>query len=90
METNRLYVGNLSYDTTEESLREAFSAHGTVVSTVVIGRKGFGFVEMDSKESAQKAKDALDGTELEGRTIRVDAARPRRDEAAGDSGDSQE
>lgn len=83
METNKLYVGNLNYDTTEDALRDAFSTHGTVVSVTVIGRKGFGFVEMDSKESAQKAKDALDGTVLDGRTIRVDAARPRREPASG-------
>jgi len=85
METNKLYVGNLNYDTTEEALREAFSAHGTVVSVTIIGRKGFAFVEMDSTESAQKAKDALDGTVLDGRTIRVDAARPRREPAGGGS-----
>ncbi|OPX23425.1 MAG: RNA-binding protein [Planctomycetales bacterium 4484_113] len=87
METNKLYVGNLNYDTTEDALREAFTPHGTVVSVTIIGRKGFGFVEMDSTEAAQKAKDALDGTVLDGRTIRVDAARPRR-ESSSEGGDS--
>ena len=78
-----IYVGNLSYGLTEESLKKAFSAHGTVESARLItdretGRaKGFGFVEMSSKEEGLKAIEALHGTELDGRTLNVNEARPR-------------
>lgn len=77
MKVNKLYVGNLTYQTTQEELKELFSSFGTVVSITIIEGKGFGFVEMDSPESAQKAKDALDGSDFDGRTIRVDEARPK-------------
>ncbi|HHD92535.1 MAG TPA: RNA-binding protein [Candidatus Portnoybacteria bacterium] len=79
---NKLYVGNLSYDTTDEGLKELFSTVGTVVSATIItdkfsGRsKGFGFVEMSSSEEAQKAKDELNGKDLDGRNINVDEAKP--------------
>ncbi|HOQ15423.1 MAG TPA: RNA-binding protein [Candidatus Paceibacterota bacterium] len=79
---NRLYVGSLSYNTTEDSLKDAFSKAGTVVSATVItdkysGRsKGFGFVEMSSGEEAEKAVEMLNGQELDGRKIIVDEARP--------------
>ena len=73
----KLYVGNLSYSTTESALREAFSAHGEVESVTIIQGKGFGFVEFTTEEAAEKAKEALDESELDGRTIRVDDARPR-------------
>lgn len=79
----KLYVGGLSYDTTESALKEAFSQAGTVESAVVItdrmsGRsKGFGFVEMSSDEEAQKAIEMLNGKELDGRTITVNEARPQ-------------
>jgi RNA recognition motif-containing protein len=91
----KLYVGNLSYGTTEEALRVAFEAHGTVASVNLItdrdsGRpKGFGFVEMGSPEEAQKAKDALDGTEMDGRTLKVDLAKeqaPRQPRSGGYGG----
>ncbi len=78
MATNQLYVGNLSYQTTEDELREAFSAYGNVVSVRIMGGRGFGFVEMESTEAAESAKDGLNETELGGRTIRVDEARPPR------------
>lgn len=78
MATNTLYVGNLNYQTTEDELRETFSAYGNVLSVRIIGRRGFGFVEMESIEAAERAKDGLNGTELGGRTIRVDEARPPR------------
>lgn len=78
MATNQLYVGNLSYQTTEDELREAFSAHGNVLSVRIMGGRGFGFVEMESIEAAESAKDGLNETELGGRTIRVDEARPPR------------
>jgi cold-inducible RNA-binding protein len=77
----KLYVGNLSYSTSEEALRAAFEAHGSVTSVNLItdrdsGRpKGFGFVEMGTPEEAQKAKEALDGTEMDGRTLKVDVAK---------------
>lgn len=79
----RLYVGNLSYDTTEDELRELFSTHGTVESVNLItesgsGRsKGFGFVELRDDQEANAAIAALNGTELRGRTINVNQARPK-------------
>jgi len=76
MASNKLYVGNLNYQVTEEELREIFSAHGQVLSVNLIAGKGFGFVEMDTPASAQAAKEALNGTDLQGRTMNVDEARP--------------
>ena len=84
MEGKKLYVGGLPYSTTDMQLNEIFSAHGTVESAQVIidkftGRsRGFGFVEMKSSEDAQRALDALNETQLEGRTITVNEARPQR------------
>lgn len=81
MSRTRLYVGNLSYGTTEETLQKAFAEFGTVAEVNIItdrqsGRpKGFAFVEMGSLEEAEAAKAGLDGTELDGRTINVDNAR---------------
>ena len=81
----RLYVGSLSYDTTDQSLRELFVTAGTVVSAEVIsdrysGRsKGFGFVEMETQEGAEKAISQFNGTNLDGREISVAEARPRRE-----------
>ncbi len=85
MQENKLYVGNLSYDTTEEGLRSHFEQAGEVQSASIImdrmtGRsKGFGFVEMGSADDAQKAIDECDGKELDGREIRVNIARPKED-----------
>jgi len=79
----RLYVGNLSYGTTDESLHQLFAAHGTVTSAQVImdrdtGRsKGFGFVEMGSDQEAQAAIAALNGQEVDGRSLTVNEARPK-------------
>ncbi len=87
---NKIYVGNLSFSTTEESLAEKFAAFGSVASAKVIkdretGRsKGFGFVEMESENDAMSAIEALNGKELEGRTITVSEARPQ--EPRGDRG----
>ena len=84
----KLYVGNLSYDTTETAVEEAFKPHGEVVSVTLIndrdtGRpKGFGFVEMATDEAAEAARVALDGTQLGGRTIKVDIAKEREPAAA--------
>jgi len=81
--STKLYVGNLSYDTTENDLQDAFAAHGTVVSVNLIqdqatGRpRGFGFVTMEDPNAAQAAIAALNGTELGGRALTVNEARPR-------------
>ena len=78
-----IYVGNLSYDTTAEQLRTAFSAYGEIDSVRMVtdrdtGRpKGFGFVEMSNNAQAQAAIDGLNGKELDGRQIKVNEARPR-------------
>lgn len=78
----KLFVGGLSWDTTDESLRQFFVSAGNVVSAKVItdkfsGRsKGFGFVEMASDEEAKKAVETLNGQNLDGRTIAVNEARP--------------
>ena len=86
MPSNKLYVGNLNYQTSEAELREIFSAHGQVVSVTLIAGKGFGFVEMDSPAAAQAAKEALNGTDLQGRTLTVDEARPPKKREAGGGG----
>ena len=78
-----IYVGNLSYEVTQDDLREAFGAHGEVVNASVItdkftGRsRGFGFVEMATEDQARAAIDALNGTDLKGRNLNVNEARPR-------------
>ena len=78
----KLYVGNLSYNMTEETLKDTFSAAGSVDSAIIIkdkmsGRsKGFGFVEMSSDEEAQKAIEMFNGKELDGRALTVNEARP--------------
>jgi len=78
----KLFVGGLSFDTTEDILKETFSKAGTVESAIIIidkisGRsKGFGFVEMSSDEEAQKAIEMFNGKELNGRNITVNEARP--------------
>ena len=85
----KLFIGKLSYDTTDDSLRAAFAQFGTVVSAQVIKdrdsgqSKGFGFVEMEKAEEAQTAINTLDGKELDGRMIAVSVARPREDRASG-------
>ena len=87
--SNKLYVGNLSFNTTEQDLEETFGALGTVESTNIIedrdtGRsRGFGFVEMSSQEEAQNAISELDGKELDGRNLKVNAAKPRENRGGG-------
>jgi cold-inducible RNA-binding protein len=76
MTGSKLYVGNISYDSTGEDLKTLFSASGTVKEAIVIERKGFGFVTMSTPEEAEKAKTDTDGKEFMGRTIKVDEARP--------------
>jgi RNA recognition motif-containing protein len=77
MQGSKLYVGNLPYSVTSAKLAELFGAHGEVKEITVIEGKGFGFVEMSSPAEAEKAKEALDGQEYEGRTLKIDEARPR-------------
>ena len=90
--SKRLYVGNLSWDTTDETLNQAFSQAGTVTSASIItdrdtGRaRGFGFVEMSSEDEAQAAISNIDGMELDGRNIRVSEARERTPRAGGGGG----
>jgi len=87
----KLYVGNLSYNTTEDSLRNIFAAYGNVASAKIIidrdtgNSKGFGFVEMGSDEEASAAIAGTNGTEVDGRQIRVNEAmdKPRRDDRSG-------
>ncbi|MDK2891381.1 MAG: hypothetical protein PWR21_2013 [Methanoculleus sp.] len=78
MESSKLYVGNLTYSVNEEQLKDLFSQYGTVNDVRVIERKGFGFVEMSSPEEAEAAKEALNNTVFEGRTLKIDEARPPR------------
>jgi len=79
MQGNKLYVGNFNYSTTDKQLEKLFSEYGKVVEVSIIGNKGFGFVEMSDSSEAEKAQEALDGSDFEGRTIRVNEARPKRD-----------
>ncbi len=81
----QIYVGNLNYRMTEEALQELFTKYGEVVSAKIIkdkysGRsKGFGFVEMANKDDGEKAIKELNDSEVDGRNIRVNFARPRRE-----------
>lgn len=83
MSTN-LFVGNLAFSTTDSELESLFNQHGEVSSAQVItdrdtGRsRGFGFVEMGSSDDAEKAISALDGTDVNGRQLKVNVAKPRR------------
>ncbi len=92
MGTARLYVGNISYGTTKEALEKAFSEHGEVSAVNIItdrqtGRpKGFAFVEMATPEAAEAAKAALNGAEIDGRTINVDNAREQEQRRPGGFG----
>lgn len=90
--TSNLYVGNLPFDATEDDLRELFEAQGEVVSVKVItdretGRpRGFGFVEMQEAEEAQKSIQSLDGQDFKGRNLKVNLAKPREDRSGGGGG----
>ncbi|HZN57618.1 MAG TPA: RNA-binding protein [Planctomycetota bacterium] len=87
-----IYVGNLSFKTTEDELRQAFEAFGQVSSVNIIsdretGRpRGFGFVEMANAEEGKKAVEAMNGTNFGGRTLTVNEARPREPRAGGPGG----
>ena len=90
--SNKLFVGNLSFNTTENDLQDAFAAHGSVVETDVMmdkmsGRpRGFAFVTMSTAEEAQKAISALNGAQLDGRALTVNVARPREERPGGGGG----
>ena len=92
--SKKIYVGNLSFEATEDEVRELFAQHGTVESVALIndrdtGRfRGFGFVEMDDV-SANKAIKALDGVEVGGRALKVNEARPQEDRPRSFGGDRQ-
>jgi RNA recognition motif-containing protein len=87
-----IYVGNLAHDVTEDELRGAFEAFGEVASASVIKDKytqesrGFGFVEMPTQSQGQAAVTGLNGTDLKGRALRVDEAKPRSDNRSGGGG----
>ncbi len=89
MSTTKLYVGNLSFNTSNEDLQELFAQAGTVESTNIIedrdtGRsRGFAFVEMSSKEEAATAIEQLNGKEIDGRNLNVNEAKPREDRSGG-------
>ena len=89
----KLYVGKLSYDTTDESLKTLFEQYGTVISAQIIKdrdsgqSKGFAFVELEDAAAAQEAISKLDGKEFEGRSIVVNVARPPEDRSRGGGND---
>jgi cold-inducible RNA-binding protein len=90
--SNKLFVGNLSFNTTENDLNDLFVAHGAVTETNLMmdretGRpRGFGFVTMSSAEEAQKAIAALNGKDVDGRALTVNVAKPREERAPGGGG----
>jgi RNA recognition motif-containing protein len=90
--SNKLYVGNLSFNTTENDLQDAFGAHGTVMETNLLmdretGRpRGFGFITMSSAEEASKAIEAMNGKDMDGRALTVNIAKPREERTGGGGG----
>jgi RNA recognition motif-containing protein len=88
----KLFVGNLSFQTTQDELLQAFSAYGTVDSASILTdrdtgqSRGFGFVEMPNRKQAQDAMTALNGTQLNGRTLNVNEARPKPEGGFGGGG----
>ncbi|HJR75605.1 MAG TPA: RNA-binding protein [Nitrospiraceae bacterium] len=89
---SKLYVGGLPYSATESQLNDLFAQHGTVASARIITDKftgqsrGFGFVEMSSQEEAQAAISAVNGTQMEGRTLTVNEAKPQEPRSGGGGG----
>jgi len=90
--SNKLYVGNISFNTTENDLQDTFAAHGTVLEANLMtdretGRaRGFGFVTMSTTAEAESAVNALNGTSLDGRALTVNVARPREERTGGGGG----
>ncbi len=86
---SKLYVGNLSFDTTDQDLEQAFSVHGEVASATVVRdrdtdrSRGFGFVEFAQEADAQTAKGAMNGADLGGRALKVDEAKPQKERSSG-------
>jgi RNA recognition motif-containing protein len=94
--SSKLFVGNLSFNTTENDLSAAFAAFGTVTETNLMmdretGRpRGFGFITMSSDEEAQKAIEGLNGKDMDGRALTVNVAKPREERAPGGGGGRRE
>jgi len=92
---NKLFVGNLSFDITENDLQDTFASHGTVLEANLMmdrmsGRpRGFGFVTMSTEQEAQAAISALNGTAVKGRNLTVNVAKPREERAGGCGGGGQ-
>ena len=76
MQGSKLYVGNLSYSVTNSELEDLFTTNGEVKQINIIEGKGFGLIEMSTQAEAEEAKEALNGQDFKGRTLRVDVARP--------------
>ena len=91
MSNNKLFVGNLSFNTTENDLQDMFAAHGSVVEANLMmdrasGRpRGFGFVTMSTPEEAEAAITALNGKNVDGRSLTVNVAKPREERSGGSS-----
>ena len=91
--SKKLYVGGLAYAVTDQELNDLFTAHGTVESANVVmdrytnNSRGFGFVEMSTDDEAEKAIQALNGTDLQGRALTVNIAKPRSDRPRNDNRD---
>ncbi len=83
MQGSKLYVGNISYSSTDVQLKELFSSYGEVMQVNIIEGKGFGFIEMSNTSEAEKAKEALNGSDFQGRSLRVDEARPPKNRERG-------
>jgi len=79
MQGSKLYVGNISYSATSDELKELFAQYGEVKQVNLMEGRGYGFVEMSSPEDAAKARDALNGSDFKGRTLKVDEARQPKD-----------
>jgi RNA recognition motif-containing protein len=94
--SNKLFVGNLSFNTTENDLQDAFAAFGTVTeANLMMDRatnrpRGFGFVTMSTADEAQKAIDGLNGKEMDGRALTVNVAKPREERPGGGGGGRRE
>jgi len=82
--SQKLYVGNLNYKTTEDTLKELFSQFGEVISVNILQGRGFGFVEMTTPEAANDARGKLNGTEFDGRKLIINEARPRTEHKPGE------
>ena len=94
--STKLFVGNLSFNVTENALQDAFAAHGTVVETNLMmdratGRpRGFAFITMSTPEEAEKAIAAMNGSSLDGRNLTVNTAKPREERSGGGGGGQRE